>query len=133
MWVSSVAHKMSYSWCPCPVSLAFFLPPLLQSTLSPKGRDLIDTSHLGLSISRSLMLCTLSGCGSLYLFPSTSEIPVGAYFPSLPLFSGYSIDSCMIQPSPSPQHWGSLSTWKPGSQANLSSLHISSFLSLQTP
>lgn len=53
---------------PIPMTLTLFLFPLLQASLSPEGRDLIESSHLGLSISRSLTLCNLSGCGSL-LFP----------------------------------------------------------------
>ena len=31
-----------------------------------------EKGHLGLSIPRSLTLCILSGCGSLYLFPSAA-------------------------------------------------------------
>lgn len=38
----------------------------------PQGRDLMEASHLGLSVSRPLTLCTLSFGGPLYLFPSTS-------------------------------------------------------------
>lgn len=40
--------------------------------LSPEKRDLMATSCSGLSVPRSLTLCRLSGCGSLYLFPSTA-------------------------------------------------------------
>jgi hypothetical protein len=36
-----------------------FLLPLPQSSLSPEGRDLMKTFHLGLSVSRSFPLCTL--------------------------------------------------------------------------
>lgn len=43
--------------------------PLLQGFLSIERRDLIETSHLGQSIPRSLTLHIISGRGSLYLFP----------------------------------------------------------------
>lgn len=43
-----------------------FLLPLPQSSLSLKGRDLIETSQEELSILWSLILCTLTNCGSLY-------------------------------------------------------------------
>lgn len=35
------------------------------------GGDLMETSHLGVRVPRSLILCTLPGCGSL--FPSTAR------------------------------------------------------------
>lgn len=31
--------------------------------LSPKERGLMKTPHLGLSVSKTLTLCTVSGCG----------------------------------------------------------------------
>lgn len=39
--------------------------------LNPKGRYLMQTSCSGVSVARSFILCILSGCGFLYLFPST--------------------------------------------------------------
>jgi hypothetical protein len=45
---------------------------LPQGSLSPEERDLLETSYLGPSVLRPLTLCVMSGCGSLYLFPSTS-------------------------------------------------------------
>lgn len=62
--------------CEAPVSLVFSSPPALttfplplpQSSLSPEGRGLIEPSYLGLSVPRSLSLCTLWCCGFLYMF-----------------------------------------------------------------
>lgn len=47
--------------------------PLPQRFLSFKGKDLIVTSHLSLSVLWSLALCIMSGCGSIYLFPYITE------------------------------------------------------------
>lgn len=44
---------------PSPLALTAFPPPLPQSCLSPEGRDLRDTFHLGLSFLSSPSLCTL--------------------------------------------------------------------------
>ena len=41
-------------------------------SLNTVERDLMETSHLGLSVLRYLTLCIMSGCGSLYLFPSAA-------------------------------------------------------------
>lgn len=58
-------------WGPLsPLALTALLLPFLQGSLSPKRRDLMDTSHLRRSFSRSFTLCTLSHCRSLYLFAS---------------------------------------------------------------
>ena len=46
---------------PSPLVFTLFLPPL------PWG------SQLGWSVSRSLTLCTMSGCGSLYLLPTAAR------------------------------------------------------------
>ena len=64
-------------WCPpSPLALIFFPPPLLQGSLSPEGRDLVETSLLELFISsrvfQDLFLCVMSGCGSGYLLPSAA-------------------------------------------------------------
>jgi hypothetical protein len=40
--------------------------------LNPEGRDLMKTFYLGQSVPRSFSLCVMSGCGSLYLFPSAA-------------------------------------------------------------
>lgn len=42
------------------------------SFLYTEERDLVETSHLGLSFPRSFDLCNMSDCGSLYLLPSTA-------------------------------------------------------------
>lgn len=47
-----------------PLALFIFLSPLLQSSLSPEEKCLMKTSHLGLSVPKSLSLCELSSCGS---------------------------------------------------------------------
>lgn len=54
--------------------LAFkqFLPPFIQCSLSPEGRNLMELSHLWQSDARS-SLSAFSGCGSLYLFPKLQE------------------------------------------------------------
>jgi len=49
-----------------------FQIPLLQSSLSSEGRDLIGMSQLGLSVPRSLTLCALS----VGLPPKQEEAPV---------------------------------------------------------
>ena len=41
-------------------------------SLSSKGRDLMVTSHVGLSIPMSLDLSIMSSCGSPYLFLSVA-------------------------------------------------------------
>jgi hypothetical protein len=49
--------------CPSPLALTYnilFLPPLLPGSLSPEERDLMEISHLGLSIPRSLTLCVMA-------------------------------------------------------------------------
>ena len=38
------------------LALTLFLPTLLEGSLSPEGRDLMETSHLGLRVPRSLTL-----------------------------------------------------------------------------
>lgn len=61
--------KNLLSLCP-PFPLAFILLllPLPQGSLSIKVRDYIETSHLGLSVSKSLILFVISCFGSPYLF-----------------------------------------------------------------
>ena len=55
--------------CSIPTDLTFFLPSLLQTSLSTKGRDLMETPHYGMNVLRCLAFYTLSNCGSLCLFP----------------------------------------------------------------
>ena len=52
----------------------FPIPSASSSTEFPElcGRDLMEISHLELCILRSLTLCIMSGCESLYLFPSAA-------------------------------------------------------------
>ena len=49
-----------------------FSPPLPPVSLSPEGRDLMETRHLTLNAPSSLSLPTLYTCGSLHFFPSTA-------------------------------------------------------------
>ena len=58
---------------PFTLALITFLLPLLQTSLNPKEKDLMETFLLGLSVPWSLSLCIMSGCGCLYLFPSAAE------------------------------------------------------------
>lgn len=53
-----------------PLGSHTLLPSLLGHSLSSAGRDLTETSYLGLSLPRSLTLCIMSDCGSLYSVPS---------------------------------------------------------------
>lgn len=51
-----------------PSVFSIILPPPLHSSLSLRGRDWMEISHMGQSVSRSLTLYTLPSCGSLYVF-----------------------------------------------------------------
>lgn len=68
--MSSCLRWSLKAWAPwCPPS-----PPALpNNSLSPWRRDLMETSHLGLSVSRPLLLCPSDSCGSLYVFSPTQE------------------------------------------------------------
>ena len=48
---------------PSPLTLTRFLPPLVGFS---EGRDLMETSYLGLSVSWSLTFCIISGYGYLF-------------------------------------------------------------------
>lgn len=63
--VSSVSMLIFFLVSAFPSSTCF-PPPLLQGSLIPEGRDLMETSHLRQSVPRSLTLCTLSSVG-LYI------------------------------------------------------------------
>ena len=49
------------------LALIIFLPPLSHCSLSPDGRDVVETSYLVLSVLRTLTLCTLLNSGTLLL------------------------------------------------------------------
>lgn len=51
------------------IILNYFLSPYPCDSIRPEGRHLMDIYHLGWSFSRSLILCIMSDCGALYLFP----------------------------------------------------------------
>ena len=70
-----LTRRVLFSWClPSPLILhSFFSPPLSQGSLSCEGRDLMETSFLGLTILRSLILYIVFGCGSLFLFLVAAE------------------------------------------------------------
>jgi hypothetical protein len=53
---------------PSPLALTLFLFLLPWGSLNPEGKDLMETSCLGLRVPRSLTLSIMSGCGSLHLF-----------------------------------------------------------------
>lgn len=61
---------------PFPPPLTLVLPLLTQGSLSPGGRNLMETSHSGPNIPKSLILCVLSGCGFLYFFSEISVIMI---------------------------------------------------------
>lgn len=70
---SCCVQKSLFSLCP-PSPLAFKTFPLtLQlDSLSPEGRELVETSYLGLSIPWSLTLCILTCQGTLHQLQSTA-------------------------------------------------------------
>lgn len=55
-------------------SCSYTLSPFLQGSLSLEERDLMETSCLGPSVPRSLTLCIMSDCGSLYLSTSVAGV-----------------------------------------------------------
>lgn len=54
-----------------PLALTIFSIHFPEISLSPE-KDLMEMSHWGLDVPRSLILFTWSRCGPLFLFPSTS-------------------------------------------------------------
>lgn len=65
--------KMLISWSHMsPLAHIIFLPSLPHWFLNLEGR-VLKTSLLGLSASKSFILCTFSNCRSLCLFPSTAR------------------------------------------------------------
>jgi hypothetical protein len=74
MWIYHVDLGALFSWCPpSPLTLILFLSPFLWGSTSPEGKNLMETSYLWPSVLRSLTLYIMSGCHSLYLFPSAAE------------------------------------------------------------
>lgn len=63
----AVFKKTLFLWCL--LSLTLFPSFLPQGSLRGERRELMEASHLRMSLPRVLTLCTLSNCGSLYLFP----------------------------------------------------------------
>lgn len=61
----SKKHKTRIQQISCK-ALTIFPHPLLQGYLSSEERDLMETSHLGLNVLRSLTLYALYGCGCIY-------------------------------------------------------------------
>lgn len=53
-------------------SVTIFLHHFVKGSLSPDGKVLMETSHLGLIVLRSFIHFTLSNCGFLYLFLSSA-------------------------------------------------------------
>lgn len=68
-----------------PLRLLESLSPLLQGSLSCEGTDVMVISYLGLNLPRTLNLCTLSSCNSLYLFPSTTG---GIFYDDVATYTG---------------------------------------------
>lgn len=68
LWVCLCLEGLAF--CPPSIlALNLLLPPLLKNSLSTEWRDMMETSHLGLSAPRSFTLCTLSSCRSLDFVP----------------------------------------------------------------
>lgn len=72
MWTLFCWYRVLFSCGPSsPLAVTFFLSPLLWGSLNLEGRDMMETSHLGLSLPRFLIICIMSGCES-HLFPSAA-------------------------------------------------------------
>lgn len=68
------AQKTVFLWSPSsPLVLAAFLSCLSQRFRSTVGRDVIQTSHLELSLSWSPILCMLASCGLCVKRPPTAR------------------------------------------------------------
>ena len=76
LWVQIILHHVdligfAFLVFSIPSELLRLLSPLLLlDSLNPEGRDLMKTSHLGLSVPRSLAFSIITGYGLLYLFLS---------------------------------------------------------------
>lgn len=70
---SSRMFRSLISLVPCVLSGSYILFASSSAGLpDPEKSDLMEISHLELNVSRSLALCIISGCGSLYLSPSAA-------------------------------------------------------------
>lgn len=69
-WKSCSLHSLMFLYL---LILIFFstFPFACKSSLVLEGRDLMETYQLGLSVPWYVALCTLSTCGSQYVFPLT--------------------------------------------------------------
>jgi hypothetical protein len=57
-------YRALFLWCP-----ASPLPPsLLQGSLNPEKRNLMEIPCLVLNVPRNLTLCIMSACGFMYVF-----------------------------------------------------------------
>lgn len=71
---------------PSPLALTLFLQTLLLSSLSPEGRDSIETSCLGISVPSSLTLCVFE---SLYLCPHLLKEEIFCWWLNMVLIDEY--------------------------------------------
>lgn len=55
-----------------PLVLTVFLLPLPQDSMIPEGKNLMETFCLELVVPKSLILCIMSSCEYVYLFPYAS-------------------------------------------------------------
>lgn len=51
------------------LAFTFILTSLLLDSLDSEERDLVETTHLGLNVPKTLTLCLISVSGSEHLFP----------------------------------------------------------------
>ena len=62
--IDPVDLESVFSWCPpSPLALTLFLSLLHQNSENPEGKNLMETTHSGLSVPRSLIPCIMSACG----------------------------------------------------------------------
>lgn len=113
---------------PCFLGILHLLVCRLFYEVPPSPEDLMKMSHSSLSVPRSLPLCILSGCGSLYLFPSTAGESVSdsgwVRNPSASLASVFclalSLNILPCQPLPlSPPYTHSPIRWAPNIERKL--------------
>ena len=68
-WVRGICVHLW--WPPSPLTFTFCLP--LHRVPETEKREIMETSHLGIIVPRSLTLGTMSVCLSLCLFPSAAR------------------------------------------------------------